>query len=532
LSRLGSALALFLAVAALVAPSALPARAATEPGTVIVTYDSAAALQAALDAEPGRVVRTLPDLDAVEVAAEDPAEFSDAVVELPGIESVRASVLRYAASEPALMTIPLLGFPYEWQYKAAHVDAVPDAVLRAAASVTVAVVDTGGDLTAPDLTAKQPAVHNVLNGKSDVSDYYGHGTFVASIAAGSVTNNDGIAGFAGDARLLIVKAGRADGSFTDADEAAGIVYAVNHGAKVINLSLGGTQSSALERKALSYAAAHGVLVVAAAGNEYEEGNPIEYPAATLQPPRSNGRGGWGLAVGATTRKGKRAEFSNTGTYLSLAAPGDDVFGAISSSTDELDWPRYDLPGSTAGEYGFSSGTSFSAPQVAGAAALVWAANPALTRAQVAWVLKSSASGNGRWNRDLGYGILDVGRAVAMATQGGEIVPPPRALAALRIVRPRARLGARSSIFIKGRLRSGLPAISPAGRRVTLQSLRDGAWRRVAQGRTKAGGRVTLRVRLHSGRYVMRVKYSGEPELSEAVSSTFRLKVPRHVLRRA
>ena len=99
--------------------------------------------------------------------------------------------------------------------------------------------------------------------------------------------------------------------FTDFELAAAIAYAVDNGAKVINLSLGGTRSSLTEVRALQYAAAKDVLVVAAAGNEAQRGNPVEYPAALLQPVGSNGVGGYGLAVGASTISGARAPPSRT-----------------------------------------------------------------------------------------------------------------------------------------------------------------------------------------------------------------------------
>jgi subtilisin family serine protease len=305
------------------------------------------------------------------------------------------------------------GVPYEWEFDAAAVGRVPESVLRAAAGVKIAIVDTGVDLRQPDIEAKSPEVYSVVHraSRQDVRDFYGHGTFVASLAAGSVTNGEGIAGFGGDARLLAVQVAADDGSITDVDEAAGIVYAVRHGAKIVNLSLGGTETSAIERRAVRYAQLHGALVVAAAGNEFHEGNPVEYPAALLQPPGSRGRGGAGLSVGASTRKGERAFFSNTGGYVSLAAPGHEVFAALSAYSD---WSRSSLPGSRSGIYGFASGTSFAAPEVAGAAALVWAANPALTAAQVAQVLKRTATGHGRWKPTLGYCVLDVAAAVALA----------------------------------------------------------------------------------------------------------------------
>jgi hypothetical protein len=89
-----------------------------------------------------------------------------------------------------------------------------------------------------------------------------------------------------------------------------------------------------------------------------------------------------------------------------------------------------------------------------------------------------------------------------------------------------RIAKRARLRIQSVLRSKLPAISPAGRRVSLQIRRHGGWFRVARERTKAGGSVVLRTRLHAGRYVMRVKYAGAPELSGATSRTFVMKVPR------
>jgi subtilisin family serine protease len=524
--RLAAAISPVLAAAVLGVPAALSSSATESRNTAVVTYRSPTALRAALRRHPARVVRRIPDARSVEVRPVDSGTFAAGVSKLPGIVAVDVPEPRFSAAEPGLTAMYSAGVPYQWQYAATRASSVPETVLRAAGAVTIAVIDTGADLTAPDLAAKAPAVHNVFTGGTDVRDLHGHGTFVASIAAGSVTNGEGIAGFGGDAKLLIVQSGRADGSFTDVDEAEAIVYAVNQGAKVINLSIGGVETSAVERKALEYAAEHGVLVVAAAGNEFEDGNPVEYPAALLQPVGSRGRGGWGLSVGATTKAGKRASFSNTGSWISMTAPGENVFGAVSSYAKVRDWPRYPLPGSATGLYGYASGTSFAAPQVAGAAALVWAANPTLTRDQVAWILKRTASGDGNWTTALGYGVLDVGRAVATAVNGGNIVPPSRAEAALKLLGPRRRLAKRARILIKARLRSQLPAISAAGRRVSLQMRRGSRWHRIARARTKAGGHAVLRSRLRPGRHVLRVKYAGAPELGAASSPAFVLKVAR------
>ena len=335
-----------------------------------------------------------------------------------GIRFVQLVRHRVDATEPGLQAATGKSAAWEWQFAAAHEDTVPDAVLRAASSVTIAVIDTGADLTAPDLAAKNPAVWSQRSGTTDVRDTIGHGTFVSALAAGSVTNGEGIAGFGGDARLLVIKAGAGDGSLTDADEAAAITYAVDHGARIINLSFGGTTTTTTEKNAIDYAAAHGVLIVAAAGNEHLAGNPTFYPAALLQPVGSRGIGGVGLAVGASTDSGARATFSNTGSYISLAAPGEGVFSAVSSFSPASSFPRVALPGSLHGLYGYGSGTSFATPEVAGAAALVMAANPQLSATDVAEILKSTAQGGGTWNDELGYGVIDVAAAVALAEQAG------------------------------------------------------------------------------------------------------------------
>ena len=291
----------------------------------------------------------------------------------------------------------------EWELHATRVDQVPAAVLRRAAAVTIAVIDTGADLSAPELAARSPATWNAHTQTSDVRDVNGHGTFVASIAAAA----------SGDAKLLVIKAGSDGGSFTDIDEAAAITYAVDHGARIINLSVGGGSTSKTERRAIRYAVEHGALVVTAVGNEGQSGNPVEYPAALVQPVGSDGAGGAGLAVTASTADGRRAAFANSGSWVSLAAPGEHVLGALSSASSPLLFPRTRLAG-VDGLHGYGSGTSFAAPLVSGAAALVWAADPALTAQQVAQTLKSTASGRGSWTAELGYGVVDVEAAVASA----------------------------------------------------------------------------------------------------------------------
>lgn len=428
-----------IAAAFLVAGPALPAidqgtRTAWPRGGAVVSYTGEPALERALARHPAAVIRRLPALNVVVVRPRgDVGRYAAGLAAEPGIVGVERAEPRRSLVEPALTAAPA-GEPLQWQYSAVHADQISPQIEQTAAALMIAVIDTGADVSAPDLAAKSPLTHSVLRRSSDVTDRNGHGTFVAALAAGSGSNGDGVAGIAGNAQLLIVQAGGPTGSFSDIEEAAAIVYAVDHGARILNLSLGGPSTSTAERRAVDYAVGKGALLVAAVGNSHASGNPVEYPAALLQPPGSRGVGGRGLAVAASTRSGTRASFSSTGTHLSLAAPGDGVFSAVSGSSPASRYPRVTVPGSAGGLYGYGSGTSFATPQVAGAAALVWAANPQLRAGEVASILEQSASGHGSWNAELGYGVLDVAAAVARAQDPAHARPHESAPAGSAVVK--------------------------------------------------------------------------------------------------
>jgi len=391
-------------------------------GSAVVSYTGERALERALERHPAAVVRRLPALRVVEVRPRGDVErYAARLASEPGIVGVERAAPRRSLVEPGLVaTAP--GLAPQWQYSAVHADQVSPEIAQAAAKLTIAVIDTGADVRAPDLAAKSPLTHSIRAHSADVTDLNGHGTFVAALAAGSGSNGEGVAGVGGEAQLLIVQAGGPTGAFSDVEEAAAIVYAVDHGARILNLSLGGSSTSTAERRAIDYAVSRGALIVAAVGNRYENGNPVEYPAALLQPVGSRGVGGRGLAVAASTRSGARAPFSSTGTHVSLAAPGEGVFSAVSGSSPASRYPRIALSGSAGGLYGYGSGTSFASPQVAGAAALVWAANPELRADEVASILEQTASGGGVWTPELGYGVLDVAAAVARAQNPVDALP--------------------------------------------------------------------------------------------------------------
>ena len=251
-------------------------------------------------------------------------------------------------------------------------------------SVVVAVVDTGV-ASHPELAAALlPGRNFTTVDPTDTTDRGGHGTHVAgTIAADADTTVEGIAP---GARILPVKVLGDDGlGYTDW-VADGIVWAADNGADVINLSLGGPGSSTLLTAAVDHARSLGVTVIAAAGNS-NTSTPF-YPAAT--------RGVIGVSAVDSSRA--RAGFSNYGSYVDIAAPGVGIVSSYPSG------------------YASLSGTSMASPHVAGVAALVEAAAPGLTPAQVERVLAGSTTDLGVTGRDqlFGHGLVDAVRAVQAA----------------------------------------------------------------------------------------------------------------------
>lgn len=280
------------------------------------------------------------------------------------------------------------------------------------AGIVIAVIDTGVDLNHPDLAGKILPGRDVVNGDNDPQDDVGHGTHVAGIAAAMTDNGAGVAGMGWDTLILPVKVLASDGFGTDVDAAQGIVWAVDNGANIVNMSLGGEDYSAALRTATDYAFAHGALVVSSAGNcgdpndygQCTRHNPIIYPAANPNV----------LAVGATTSSDERASFSEYGGFVDVTAPGVSIY-----STFWNDMYRY------------LSGTSMASPLVAGLAALVWARDPALSNAQVADTIMSTAVDLGLAGRDdeYGYGRVNAEAAViaasslAVSRATPELAPP-------------------------------------------------------------------------------------------------------------
>jgi subtilisin family serine protease len=302
--------------------------------------------------------------------------------------------------------------------------------------VRVAIVDSGIDASLPDFAGRIAESKSFVGGDPLV-DTEGHGTFVAGEIAANL-DTQGIVGIAYTAQLLIAKVVRADGTIPLRAEAAAIRWAADRGARVINLSLGGVRDplhanrdtySAAEAGAVAYAYAKGALLVAAVGNADEAfAEPWSYASYPAALPHV-------IGVSALSRSGTVPDFSNRDAiYNDLSAPGQGIFSTFPLAMTALRPTCADQGYSDCGpdEYRNAEGTSFAAPQVSAAAALLFALNPALTNEQVGALLESTADdvnaadGCSRCGplRDplSGWGRLDVSKAVEALAAGA--VPPP------------------------------------------------------------------------------------------------------------
>ncbi|WP_438446249.1 S8 family peptidase [Gorillibacterium sp. sgz5001074] len=256
--------------------------------------------------------------------------------------------------------------------------------------VKVAVVDTGVDLDHPDLKDRLlPGVNVVSQGRSDPDDDVGHGTHVAGVISALVNNNEGVAGMSWYNPILPVKVLDSSGSGSTYAVAQGVIWAADHGAKVINMSLGNYADAQFLHDAVRYAYDKDVVLIAASGNDNTErpGYPAAYPEV--------------FAVAATDSKKNKASFSNYGDYIDVAAPGVSI-----PST----YPQ--------NQYAALSGTSMASPHVAALAALIRSVNPLLKNTEVMDIMRRSAEDIGTPGKDkhFGYGQIDVVRALQMAEQ--------------------------------------------------------------------------------------------------------------------
>jgi subtilisin family serine protease len=267
-------------------------------------------------------------------------------------------------------------------------------------NIFVAVLDSGVNAAHPDLATQILPGYDFVFNDPDPTDDFGHGTAVCGTIVAAGNNDAGVAGVAFGCRVLPVKVMDAAGFAYYSTIAQGIHYAVDAGARIINISIAGSSPSSTLQDAIDYAWDHNVVVVAAAGNNAD--NVPQYPAACEHV----------IAVSATEPGDTLASFSSFGNDIALSAPGDTI------------WTTQRDP---ANPYGAWRGTSFASPIVAGVAALVVSANPLLSSTQIVSVLEQSADDVGAPGRDalFGYGRVNAANAVGLAmTLPGALPPQP------------------------------------------------------------------------------------------------------------
>jgi subtilisin family serine protease len=273
--------------------------------------------------------------------------------------------------------------------------------------IVIAVIDTGVSLSHEDLQGsvwinKDEIPFNGIDDDNNgyIDDYRGydfvnndptpgddngHGTHVAGIIAAKMNNNNGIAGIA-QVKIMPLKVLDSYGNGYDSDVAEAIYYAVENGARIISMSIGGSDYSTVLKEACDYAWNHGVLLVAASGNDGE--NNIDYPAAFSSV----------IAVGSVDKKDKLSSFSDFGKQQELVAPGESIYSTYLGNS-----------------YTYFSGTSMATPQVSALASLILSMNPSISGSDLRNLLHISVDDLGPKGKDqyYGYGRINVSKAVSL-----------------------------------------------------------------------------------------------------------------------
>jgi thermitase len=255
-------------------------------------------------------------------------------------------------------------------------------------NIIIAVLDTGVDLNHPDLQGRLVDGLNIVKPEQAPSDDVGHGTHVTGVISATVNNLEGVAGMTWYDKVMPIKVLDQSGAGTTYSVAQGIIWATDHGAKVINMSLGNYAQAEFLHDAVRYAYDRDVVLIAASGNDNTDkpGYPAAYPEV--------------FAVAATDQQQQRAPFSNYGDYIDVAAPGVSI-----AST----YPH--------NQYAALSGTSMASPHVSALAALIRSVNPLLNNTEVMNIMRDTADDLGKQGKDgqFGYGQINVKQALIQAS---------------------------------------------------------------------------------------------------------------------
>lgn len=321
------------------------------------------------------------------------------IVELPANASETALVqrlshnphIKFAELDRRVKSTMAVNDPYmgsEWHLAKIGAGTAWDSTQGA--GVTIAILDSGVDTTHPDLVPSLVAGYNTYDSNNDVSDVCGHGTAVAGTAAAVSNNGAGVAGVAGQARIMPVRVAYLNTTDNGcyayySTVASGLTYAADHGARIANVSYGGVSASSAVVSSANYMKSKGGLVFISAGNTGTDQGLAPTTAMVV--------------VSATDSSDLRPSWSSFGSFVALSAPGTNI------------WTT-----SRGGAYQGWNGTSFSSPLTAGVAALLMSAAPTLSNTQVENLLYSTAVDLGTAGRDpyFGFGRVDAAAGVRAA----------------------------------------------------------------------------------------------------------------------
>ena len=509
--------ALAVAVAAFAALAPASASAAHRTGRYLVAFDhsrtvrSSSALSAVLSragvrragsgvprlgiatvrggAGSIRALRRDPSVAAV--SAEWARDYR-AVPNDPALRSPEGCCSGVPAGTPIQWSLAREGFPAAWN------------VTRGDGAI-VGVLDSGVDAGHRELAGKVASADAIGTSTSPLTDQDGHGTHVSGLACAATNDGVATAGAGWNCRIAMVKIPR----LLDEDVVAGIDRAISRGARAINMSFGGGGNTTVVDMAIDRAVKRGVVLVAAASNDPTEGQGA--PASQLQPNDAPDiAAGRGLVVTAAGFNDRRAG-TGFGSQVSIAAygffsPTSGPAGLVSTfprnrTSRDFGCPlicsRATFSGSDA--YAYLEGTSMAVPQVTAVAALVGRLNPYISARQKIRLIKQTARRPGGWTPDLGWGILDAGRAVEGARRLDRHAPGSRARARKRVKRRRGRSGRRTRRAVlrvkwRGRDRAGAPRLIPSGIRSYALYMRRGhrRYRRIRRATRRHSARLKLR----------------------------------------
>lgn len=393
------------------------AKGAFTPGRVLVGWQPGVAERSRRELLAGQGWQTLRSIDvlATDIVAVPEGQELAAVAALqaePAVAYAEPDYLAYAAGAliaPAQQAAPPLSaqgvqpndpfWSAQWSLRRMQWP-LAWALNQGVASVAVAVIDSGIDLSHPEFAGRVQPGFDYVEWDTVPQDQYGHGTHVAGVIAAAGNNGLGVAGSAWNVQIVPLRVLDRNGAGTASNIAQAIVAASNRRVQVINLSLALSGPSAAVQNAITAASSNDVLVVAATGNDSRPGQPpaaVSYPAAYPQV----------VAVAATTRWEERASYSNAGPQVTVAAPGGEASDPVYST-------------SLNGGYAMLYGTSIAAAHVSGAAALLRGYAPQWSAAAVSDTLRNTAAKVGAApyvagrNDLLGHGRVDAAASLRWA----------------------------------------------------------------------------------------------------------------------